>query len=209
MVDCSDFVGTAVKSTLNHSDESIRSGWKDLTSSFDIQVAYFVCAKSGGKTQCDDTTGRSPGDEIEILDDRPSPSVTFFQSLQECSRKDSTNTATINGENAESSILRPRQRDTFPFQCARRPSRRCRVISGHSSRLVRMYSTPRPLARRQPSFVAGKPVNRPWNDGHGDPAFGIPLAGKWIVKAKKRPFGTVPIRVVVRDGLTRILGSPP
>jgi len=72
---------------------------------------------------------------------------------------------------------------------------------------LRVPSTTRPGPESEPYLVTGQPVDGPRNNGV---RYGInrkPLELQWIMEAEDGLLGTEPVRVVVRDRLSRGLRS--
>ena len=70
-----------------------------------------------------------------------------------------------------------------------------------------MTAAARPFTCCEPAFVACQPVNRPGNDGMGDWFPRIPFPNRRVIKTEKGIFGTIPVLVVMWDGLFRFFSS--
>ncbi len=77
---------------------------------FEIEVADRPSGKTCGQAKGDDPSRRSARNEVKVSSDASSAQKALLNSCQDGSREDAFDAATINAEDAEVAIPRPRKR---------------------------------------------------------------------------------------------------
>lgn len=70
-----------------------------------------------------------------------------------------------------------------------------------------MTAAAHPFACCKPALIASQPINRPRDDGMGDWFPGMPFPSGRVIETQKGPFRTIPVLVVMWDGLFRLFSS--
>ena len=194
---------------LGRSPRTFPSGREDFAPTLDVDVKQFGSREAGRQAERNDSSGRRAGDEVEISCHRSVGKIVMLQIGEERRGKDPADSTAVDGQNAELSVLGPRQRYAplsqragGALQVLVSAIHWCFPLSG-----LRMPPPARPFSSRQPAFVASQPVDRPGNDGASDRKAGVPFASVWIIQAEKWQPRAVYVRIVVRYRFGGILAS--